>query len=101
MCGDRNPLHSDPEFASAAGFPKPILHGLCTYGFGCKALVDEFLDGDVSRVASYGTRFAGVLYPGETLKVSVWRDGGALRAVLTAPARDDAVVLSGVTLTPA
>jgi acyl dehydratase len=101
LCGDRNPLHSDPGFASAAGFPKPILHGLCTYGIGAKALVDEFLDGDVSRVASYGARFAGVLYPGETLKANVWKDGGRLLAVLTAPSRDDAVVLSGVELTPA
>jgi acyl dehydratase len=101
LCGDRNPLHSDPEFATAAGFPKPILHGLCTYGIGCKALVDEFLDGDVSRVGSYGARFSGVLFPGETLKASVWREAGGLIAVLTAPARDDAVVLSGVELTPA
>jgi acyl dehydratase len=101
LCGDRNPLHSDPGFASAAGFPKPILHGLCTYGIGAKALVDEFLDGDVSRVASYGARFAGVLYPGETLKANVWKDAGRLLAVLTAPSRDDAVVLSGVELTPA
>jgi acyl dehydratase len=99
LCGDRNPLHSDPEFASAAGFPKPILHGLCTYGIGAKALVDEFLDGDVSRVGSYGARFAGVLYPGETLKARVWKDGDTLLAVLTAPSRDDAVVLSGVELT--
>jgi acyl dehydratase len=101
LCGDRNPLHSDPEFASAAGFPKPILHGLCTYGIGAKALVDQFLDGDVSRVRSYGARFAGVLFPGEALKASVWKDGGKLLAVLTAPSRDDAVVLSGVELTPA
>jgi acyl dehydratase len=101
LCGDRNPLHSDPEFASAAGFPKPILHGLCTYGIGCKALVDEFLDGDVSRVGSYGARFSGVLFPGETLKASVWKEAGGLLAVLTAPARDDAVVLSGVELMPA
>jgi acyl dehydratase len=101
LCGDRNPLHSDPAFASAAGFPKPILHGLCTYGIGAKALVDEFLDGDVTRVGSYGARFAGVLFPGETLKASVWREDGALLAVLTAPDRDDAVVLSGVELKPA
>ncbi|BDX30144.1 3-alpha,7-alpha,12-alpha-trihydroxy-5-beta-choles t-24-enoyl-CoA hydratase [Mycobacterium antarcticum] len=101
LCGDRNPLHSDPAFASAAGFPKPILHGLCTYGIGAKALVDEFLDGDVARVGSYGARFAGVLFPGETLKASIWREDGALRAVLTAPDRDDAVVLSGVELKPA
>jgi acyl dehydratase len=101
LCGDRNPLHSDPGFASAAGFPKPILHGLCTYGIGAKALVDEFLDGDVARVGSYGARFAGVLYPGETLTASVWKEDGKLVAVLTAADRDDAVVLSGVELTPA
>lgn len=101
LCGDRNPLHSNPGFASAAGFPKPILHGLCTYGIGCKALVDAFFDGDVSRVGSYGARFSGVLFPGETLRASVWKDGGTLIGVLTAPSRDDAVVLSGVELVPA
>jgi acyl dehydratase len=101
LCGDRNPLHSDPGFASAAGFPMPILHGLCSYGIGCKAIVDTFLDGDVSRVGSYGARFAGVVFPGETLKASIWKDGDRFVAVLTAPSRDDAVVLSGLELTPA
>ena len=48
MCGDRNPLHSDPDFAAAAGFPRPILHGLCTYGMTCKAMVDTLLDGDTA-----------------------------------------------------
>ena len=85
MCGDRNPLHSDPEFASAAGFPRPILHGLCTYGMTCKAMVDALLDGDTARVGSYGARFAGVVFPGETLKASVWKEDGRLRAVVTAP----------------
>src|SRR5258706_504921 len=73
LCGDRNPLHSDPEFASAAGFPRPILHGLCTYGMTCKALTDAVLDGDAGAVGSYGARFTGVAYPGETLKAAVWK----------------------------
>jgi acyl dehydratase len=98
LCGDRNPLHSDPEFAAAAGFPRPILHGLCTYGMTCKALVDTVLDADTTRVGSYGARFAGVVYPGETLKASVWQDGDRLRAVVTAPSRGDETVLAGVEL---
>jgi len=98
LCGDRNPLHSDPEFAAAAGFPRPILHGLCTYGMTCKALVDTVLDADTTRVGSYGARFAGVVYPGETLRASVWQDGDQLRAVVTAPSRGDVTVLAGVEL---
>ena len=50
LCGDRNPLHSDPDFAAAAGFPAPILHGLCSYGMSCKAMVDALLDGDATGV---------------------------------------------------
>ncbi|MBS1692073.1 MAG: MaoC family dehydratase N-terminal domain-containing protein [Actinobacteria bacterium] len=100
LCGDRNPLHSDPEFAAAAGFPRPILHGLCTFGVGCKAIVDALLDGDAGRVRSYGARFAGVVFPGETLKARIWKEDGRLLAVLSAPSRDDAVVLSGVELVP-
>ncbi|WP_454792346.1 MaoC/PaaZ C-terminal domain-containing protein [Mycolicibacterium lutetiense] len=100
LCGDRNPLHSDPAFAAAAGFDRPILHGLCTYGIGCKAIVDNLLDGDVSQVASYGARFAGVVIPGETLQANIWKEDGKFIGVLTAPSRDNAVVLSGVELTP-
>lgn len=101
LCGDRNPLHSDPAFAKAAGFDRPILHGLCTYGIGCKAIVDNLLDGEVSQVASYGARFAGVVIPGETLQANVWKEDGKFIGVLTAPSRDNAVVLSGVELVPA
>ncbi|OBI59935.1 3-alpha,7-alpha,12-alpha-trihydroxy-5-beta-cholest-24-enoyl-CoA hydratase [Mycolicibacterium fortuitum] len=101
LCGDRNPLHSDPAFAKAAGFDRPILHGLCTYGIGCKAIVDNLLDGDVSQVASYGARFAGVVFPGETLQANIWKEDGKFIGVLTAPSRDNAVVLSGVELVPA
>jgi acyl dehydratase len=101
LCGDRNPLHSDPEFAAAAGFPRPILHGLCTYGMTCKALVDAVLDADAAAVASYGARFAGVAYPGETLKAAVWKEDGRFLAAVTAPSRENAVVLTGVELIPA
>ncbi|TXI41495.1 MAG: MaoC family dehydratase, partial [Mycobacterium sp.] len=100
LCGDRNPLHSDPGFAAAAGFDRPILHGLCTYGMTCKALVDTLLDADVTRVGGYGARFAGVVFPGETIRVSAWKDGDRYIGVVTAPSRDDAVVLSDVELTP-
>ncbi|KAF2780431.1 dehydrogenase, partial [Streptomyces sp. OM5714] len=73
LSGDWNPLHADPEFAARAGFERPVLHGLCTYGAALKAVVDTLLDGDVTRVREYRTRFAGVVYPGETLRVRMWR----------------------------
>lgn len=96
LCGDRNPLHSDPEFASAAGFPRPILHGLCTYGMTCKALVDTLLDGDAAALGSYGARMAGVVFPGETLRVSAWKEGGRYVGNVSVPARDGAVALGDV-----
>lgn len=98
LCGDRNPLHSDPEFAARAGFDQPILHGLCTYGMTCKAIVDAALDGDAGTVRSFGARFAGVVFPGETLRAQLWTEGDSVLATVTAPGRDDAVVLSGVEL---
>ena len=101
LCGDRNPLHSDPGFAAAAGFPRPILHGLCTYGMTCKALVDHVLEGDATRVGSYGARFAGIVFPGETIRLSAWRDGAGYVGVVTAPSRENVTVLSDVELTPA
>src|SRR3954470_11743486 len=95
---DRNPLHSHPEFAAKAGFPRPILHGLCTYGMVAKAVVDAELDGDVARVAAFGGRFAGVVFPGETLRTSVWREGGRLVLTTTVDERDGAAALTGAEL---
>lgn len=99
MSGDRNPLHSDPEFARAAGFPNPILHGLCSYGVVCKAATDEVLDSDAGRVTGFRARFAGVLYPGETIRTRIWRGDGELVISATAVERDDAPVLGDVVLT--
>jgi acyl dehydratase len=98
LLGDRNPLHSHPDFAAQAGFPRPILHGLCTYGMVCKAVVDAELGGEVGRVAGYGVRFAGVVFPGETLRTSVWRTDGRLVLATTVDERDDAPALTGAEL---
>ncbi|MGW4566293.1 MaoC/PaaZ C-terminal domain-containing protein [Streptomyces sp. NPDC004561] len=94
LSGDYNPLHADPEFAKLAGFDRPILHGLCTYGMTLKAVVDTLLGGDVSRVRSYATRFAGVVYPGETLRIRMWDEEGRVRVTVDAAGRDDAPVLA-------
>jgi acyl dehydratase len=94
LSGDWNPLHADPEFAKRAGFDRPILHGLCTYGITLKAVVDTLLGGDVSRVRSYTTRFAGVVYPGETLRIRMWRREGSVRVEVSSVERGDAPVLA-------
>ncbi|MGW7636181.1 MaoC/PaaZ C-terminal domain-containing protein [Streptomyces decoyicus] len=99
LCGDFNPLHADPAVAAAAGFDRPILHGLCTYGMVLKAVVDAHLGGEVTRVAAYGTRFAGVLHPGETVCVRTWQEAGEIRALATAADRADAPVLADTCLT--
>lgn len=94
LSGDWNPLHADPEFAKTAGFDQPILHGLCSYGMTLKAVVDTALGGDVSRVRAYRTRFAGIVFPGETLRIRMWQEPGRVLVSVTAVERDDAPVLA-------
>jgi len=98
---DPNPLHADPEVARAAGFDKPILHGLCTYGVAARALVDTFADGDGDRLLELNVRFSRPVFPGETLAVRMWRDGShdsAQRVLFDAriAARDVTVLSNGV-----
>jgi acyl dehydratase len=73
--GDRNPLHSDPKFAARAGFPKPILHGLCTYGFTGRALLHAVSGSDPARFKAVEGRFSHPVMPGDTLDVKIWVDG--------------------------
>ena len=75
LSGDRNPLHSDPAFARRAGFERPILHGLCTYGVTGRALLHALCHSDPGRFLSMHGRFSRPTYPGDTLKVSMWVDG--------------------------
>ncbi|MCD2264315.1 MaoC family dehydratase N-terminal domain-containing protein [Dietzia aurantiaca] len=96
LCGDRNPLHSDPAFAEAAGFPRPILHGLCSYGLVLRAVVDEVLGGDVEKVRGYGVTFGGIFFPGETMRIRVWKEGTQLLVAATVVEREDAPVLKNV-----
>ncbi|MFC0862101.1 MaoC/PaaZ C-terminal domain-containing protein [Sphaerimonospora cavernae] len=95
--GDLNPLHADPEFAGAAGFDRPILHGLASYGIVAKAVVDGVLGGDVTRLRGLSVRFAGPLFPGETIRTRAWREDGGLAFQSTCPERDDAPVLTHAT----
>lgn len=79
LSGDRNPLHSDPAFAARAGFPRPILHGLCTYGIVHRALVAAERAGEVSVVRGTYARFSRPVIPGTLLRTEVWRHGSTVR----------------------
>jgi acyl dehydratase len=73
LSGDRNPLHSDPWFAAKAGFDRPILHGLCTYGVAGRALLHSVFGSDPAQWGSMRARFTAPVFPGESLAVSIWR----------------------------
>ncbi|PTR24881.1 acyl dehydratase [Rhodococcus sp. OK519] len=98
LSADMNPLHADPAFAKMAGFDRPILHGLASYGVVCKAVVDGVLGGDPARVQNFSVRFAGSIYPGETIETSVWQDGDQLTLLATCPERDGQPVLTHATM---
>jgi acyl dehydratase len=76
LSGDRNPLHSDKQFSDVGGFPKPILHGLCTYGFTGRALLSALCGNDPARFRSMEGRFTSPVLPGEALTVNIWTGEG-------------------------
>ena len=100
LSGDRNPLHTDPAFAAMGGFDRPILHGLCTYGFTGRALLHLLCDGDPSRFRSMEGRFSSPVLPGEALTINAWVDGG--EAVFQTTGDDGRVVIDAgkVTVDP-
>lgn len=91
LSGDRNPLHSDPTFAGFAGFDRPILHGLCTYGFAGRALLSRLCDNDPARLSEIEGRFSSPVFPGESLSTEIWDLGGG-RAVFRVLGSDGRVV---------
>ncbi|MET4577670.1 MaoC/PaaZ C-terminal domain-containing protein [Ottowia thiooxydans] len=95
LSGDLNPLHSDPEVAKAAGFEKPILHGLCSLGVACFAIVSKVCRGDTSALKEISARYTGVVYPGETLEVQIWHEGPNVRFRCRVEERDSVVLEGG------
>lgn len=92
LCADRNPLHSDPSTARAAGFERPILHGLCTYGLAGRALLSEWCDHDPRRLRSLFARFSAPVYPGETLQFEMYRESDAVLFRARVKERDKTVL---------
>ncbi|AYH43548.1 3-alpha,7-alpha,12-alpha-trihydroxy-5-beta-cholest-24-enoyl-CoA hydratase [Azoarcus sp. DN11] len=95
LCGDLNPLHIDPAVAAKAGFPKPILHGLATYGMACRGLLELYCDYDPLRLRSIRGRLSAPVYPGETLRVECWREGGEVAFRVRALERNVVVLSHG------
>ena len=96
--GDRNPLHSDPEIARQAGFERPILHGLCTYGITCRAILAGVTGFDPAPIASHQVRFSAPVFPGDTLTVDLWRDGKQVAFEARVKARAVTVIKNGLTV---
>jgi acyl dehydratase len=95
LTGDRNPIHAEPEFARSAGFDRPLLHGLCTFGITCRAVLECYVDFDPARIASHQARFAAPVYPGETITIDLWRDGAIVSFEARVKGRGVTVIKNG------
>ncbi|MEZ5340157.1 MAG: MaoC/PaaZ C-terminal domain-containing protein [Acidimicrobiales bacterium] len=98
LSGDRNPLHSDKQFSDVGGFPRPILHGLCTYGFTGRALLHGICESDPSRFKAIEGRFTSPVLPGEALTISMWKDAEG-HAIFQTRGGDGRVVIDNGGLT--
>ena len=97
LSGDYNPLHADPEIGKAAGFPRPILHGLCTFGVAGHALLRTLCGYDPTRLTRMEARFSSPVFPGETVRTEIWRDGqGSVGFRCRVMARDVVVINNGL-----
>jgi acyl dehydratase len=95
LSGDTNPLHSTPSFAHKAGFPGPILHGLCTYGICARVLVSALAENDANRLGYFKVRMSSPVYPGETIRVEWWDEGDGAYAFQARVEERDVIVIKG------
>jgi acyl dehydratase len=95
LSGDYNPLHADPAYAKKAGFKMPILHGRCTFSIAGHAILKTLCDYDPARFVSMEGRFSSPVYPGETIRTEMWRDGNVVSFRSTVPARGVTVLNNG------
>jgi acyl dehydratase len=96
--GDRNPLHSDPDSARRSGFPRPILHGLCTYGITCRAVLQAITDYYPDQILSHQVRFSAPVFPGDTISIDLWRDGKAISFEARVAVCNATVIKNGLTV---
>jgi len=94
LSGDYNPLHADPAFAAKVGFDKPILHGLCTFGYAGRAVLSHACEGDPSRLSSLRGQFAKPAFPGDTLVLRGWNEEGRTAVTVTTEERPGELCLS-------
>jgi acyl dehydratase len=95
LCGDRNPLHADPDVARGSGFEAPILHGLCTYGMTCRAVLKAFCAYDPARILQYSVRFSAPVFPGELITMNLWLDNDTVSFEAAVLARSATVISNG------
>jgi len=95
LCRDRNPLHADPSLARQAGFERPLLHGLCTYGIACRAILKTICDYDFTLISGFNVRFTAPVYPGETITTDMWQDRNIVSFRCRVKDRDALVIDNG------
>ena len=93
--GDRNPLHADPQRAIESGFARPILHGLCTYGIACQAILQTICEYDHTLIRGFYARFSAPVFPGDTITTKMWQDGNIVSFQCTVKERDSIVLRNG------
>jgi acyl dehydratase len=95
LTGDRNPLHADPAQARTAGFERPILHGLCTFGIACRAVLQTICEYDYTLIEEFDARFSAPVLPGDTITTDMWQDGNVVSFICSVKDRDAVVLRNG------